>query len=1126
MASTKAPPWLILTTYAIVVLVGALFGEAGGYAAYMLVAVASVSINARSWLSNRSFTPFLVLALSMAAFATGRTWDYFGLQGQDPIYLVAYALTSVAIFSIVRVRTKHINIESVLEAGMLAAGSLLLMTQAWVLTGAESAVSSLTFAAPVLVFLLGSGFLGQGAAGPAMRWWFVAVIAAILAELPYAISEDVFLVSQARIHLGALAFVPVLIAATFPPPVAMEEGSKRRRHVGLPQVVTIFSLLVLPIVLLSQLAFDANEGATVTAVLIAAVGVTITVVGRFWLLIRRRDWSNHCDQVLAQLGEQLVLVENADEAAQAVADAAVKMDSRGLVVAKLVDEKSDATPTAASSGIVDTLARGLVDHADDTAEQIQTALDLSSRAQTSVIAAKAGSYSLYVGANTHEVGDLKPYVRTLATQLALVLDAMKAREESHKARANNRMRALVQDSSDILFLVDGPTERIEFASPNLEQHLGVSEDSLIGAHPLSILTKEDRSFAEEKLARSDGTGELSELDVRGVHADGHQHWLSLSVRDYTDDPDVGGLVYNYADINERKLAELQLGSSELQYRTMVMNASDVFAVIDADSIITFISPNIERLLGFDASELIGTSFQGLFTEGGKKSYETYRSHFEKGIGNETADVQVRTGMGSTMTAEIELAQPDELGTSLMVSMRDVTENRALAENVRTRAENDDLTGLLNRNGLQDSLKVILNRMRPDEYLATVTLDINDFNRINENLGYLGGDELLVNVASRLRSHMREGDSLSRQSGDEFTLLSVHRNKAAGDAFAERIAGIFDESFVIGGRKIKVKASIGAIVTDDVQGVSKRVLEASKMALNFAKADRHKSFVVFENWMREEAAVHFDIALDLADAMRTGEIHLAFQPIMSLDTNRVRTVEALLRWQHPIHGNVSPGVFVPIAERSGEIVELGRWALDHACRQTATWNQELPGGESLGVSVNLSLLQLEELSEAEVLQTIVRDSGLDPHHLMVELTESVMITDPNLLRRQLDGFRQLGCKIAVDDFGSGVAGMSHLHDAGRLDVLKIDRRYIEGVDRRDDARTIVSGVIDLAHRMGAKAVAEGIETPPQAEALRRLNCDYGQGFYLGRPMVANRIEKWFSQGWQGEVPALIDRTETW
>ncbi len=1130
MVSTRSRPWAILAAYVAVVLCGLALGDAGGYASYVIVGVVAASANARAWKNHPNFKAYLTLGLAIAAFTVARTLDFFELPGYVPALIAGYGLTASAVVSIIRVRSKTINLESVLEAAMLAAGSMLMLTQAWVLIGAESAVTPLTFAAPLLVFLLGSGYLGQDASGPAMTWWFVAVIAALVAEVPWAISEGVFLIPEARAHLGALAFVPLLIAATFSPPVEVALDSRRRRHVGLPQILTILGLLILPIVVLFQLAQTSSEAGTVYVVLFAALGVTATVVGRFWLLIRRRDWSNHCDQVLAQLGEQLVLVGDEVEAAEAVTTAATRMASKGEVISQIVPVHASSLPTATAVSGIGFERRGdlrasLEIETDNRPALISSELAAASKGPVTVLSSVAGENQLLVGANSNESADLSPYVRTLVTQYALVVETLRSREESHKARANNRMRALVQDSSDIIFLVDGETQRVVFASPNLEHTLGTNDDSVIGAHPLSILTDEDRTFVEDTLARADDS-DIVEVDVRATHTEGHQHWLSLSVRDCSDDPDVGGLVYNFADINERKLAELQLGSSELQYRTMVMNASDVFAVIDAESSITFISPNIERLLGFDSSELVGTDFCGLFSEKGRASYESYLNHFEQGIGSETADIEVRTGMGDTMIAELELARPAELNGSLMVSMRDVTENRQLAENMRDREDNDELTGLLNRHGLQDELQSILERMRNDEYLATVTLDINDFSKINENLGYLGGDELLVAVAARLRSQMRAEDALSRQSGDEFTLLSVHQTKAAGDSFGERIAALFDEPFTIGGRKIRVKASIGSIVTDDVQGVSKRVLEASKMALNFAKSDRHKSHVVFENWMREEASVHFDIALDLADAMRSGEIHLAFQPIMSMTSNRVRTVEALLRWQHPVHGNVSPGVFVPIAERSGEIVELGRWALQHACRQTKTWNDTLPGGANLGVSVNLSLLQLEDLNEAEVLQTIVRDSGIDPHHVMIELTESVMITDPSLLRRQLDGFRQLGCKIAVDDFGSGVAGMSHLHDAGHIDVLKIDRRYIEGVDRREDARTIVSGVIDLAHRMGAKAIAEGIETPPQADALRRLNCDYGQGFYLGRPMVANRIEKWFSQGWQGEVPALIDRTDTW
>lgn len=272
-------------------------------------------------------------------------------------------------------------------------------------------------------------------------------------------------------------------------------------------------------------------------------------------------------------------------------------------------------------------------------------------------------------------------------------------------------------------------------------------------------------------------------------------------------------------------------------------------------------------------------------------------------------------------------------------------------------------------------------------------------------------------------------------------------------------------------------------------------------------------------MRAAATERFELAADLKSNLDTDQFTIVYQPLFDLWANQVTSVEALLRWHHPTRGHISPGMFIPLAESTGSIVELGRMVMRRACRQLAEWQGSLPGGEHLAVAVNVSAKQLELPGEAEVLRSIIAEAGVEPSKLTIELTESTFIEDAVWLREQLEGFQRLGIRIAVDDFGAGSAGLSHLRDVP-FDILKIDKAYIDDLETSAESVSLVRGVVELAHGLHARLVAEGIETPGQLSILRDMGCDFGQGFFLGRPMTAEALERWIGQGWAGEAAAVI------
>ena len=461
---------------------------------------------------------------------------------------------------------------------------------------------------------------------------------------------------------------------------------------------------------------------------------------------------------------------------------------------------------------------------------------------------------------------------------------------------------------------------------------------------------------------------------------------------------------------------------------------------------------------------------------------------------------------------------------MLVTVHDLTEQRRLEESLRNQALHDPLTGLFNRASLYPELQRSLQRLAVGETLGVLHLNVREFKAVNESLGFATGDELLVAIATRLRASLRGNDTIARLGADEFAVITAVRDRAGLDEFADRLLRTFDERFDIDDRQIAVDACLGLISTSDRRSNATTLLENVALAVREARTS-DRSIVVFDEKMRIEAAERYELASEILGAIDDGQFGVVYQPVFELDSNRVSSVEALLRWTHPRRGPVSPGVFIPLAEHTGAIVELGRWVLREACGQLATWHGNLAGGKRLGLAVNLSARQLEVAGEVQRLLDIIDESGVSPAALTIELTESTMIEDADWLRGQLEEFRALGIRIAVDDFGTGAAGIGHLRDVP-FDILKVDKSYVDNIGVTEEASNLVSGVVELAHSMRTKLVAEGIENPVQAALLKELNCDYGQGFYLGRPMDPVSLERWFAEGRAGSTASLILNEPSW
>jgi diguanylate cyclase (GGDEF)-like protein len=421
-----------------------------------------------------------------------------------------------------------------------------------------------------------------------------------------------------------------------------------------------------------------------------------------------------------------------------------------------------------------------------------------------------------------------------------------------------------------------------------------------------------------------------------------------------------------------------------------------------------------------------------------------------------------------------------------------------------RVLHDPLTDLPNRTLFLDRLALALARLpRQQTSIAVLFIDLDNFKVVNDSLGHGAGDRLLVELGRRLCDAIRPSDTIARFGGDEFVVLCEDITEAH-DAVAvgERIVAAASKPFTLDGREMFVSASVGVALAVDAVATPETLLRDSDVAMYRAKERGRGRVEVFDEALRTRIMERLDLENGLRRAIQRGELRVYYQPEVSLSQRRMVAVEALVRWEHPERGLLEPKEFVPLAEETGLIVEIGEWVLNEACRQIATWRSN---GADIGVAVNVSARQLVQSDIVEVVRDALERSGLPPESLCLEITESAVMRDPEAALATLTLVKDLGVKVALDDFGVGFSSLAQLKEMLPLHALKVDRSFISGLADDDRNSAIVAAVVMMATTLGLTAIAEGVETEAQAEQARALGCDVSQGFFFTAPEPAELIE---------------------
>jgi diguanylate cyclase (GGDEF)-like protein/PAS domain S-box-containing protein len=702
------------------------------------------------------------------------------------------------------------------------------------------------------------------------------------------------------------------------------------------------------------------------------------------------------------------------------------------------------------------------------------------------------------------------------------------------------MRSLIEDASDVITVLAADLT-IVYQTASGARLLGYQRSELEGAKFSSLVHPSDLGRLRLACATAADGIRSGPVDLRLRHRNGSWIDAEAAVRHQADE---GHLVLTTRDARERKRAQqavvAALGARALEGgelpELVLHTASQVLQTLGADFVgvhqhvherdafVLFGGVGCEPFRrngaaiaapGSWLAQVLGCKQPLIVSDWSGASEFSEASFFESnGI---TSGIGVRIPTSQSMFGVLSVQAADrghfnyEDGVFLQSVAHILAAAIARSETeaaIRHQALHDAVTGLPNRVLLEDRLtRVLATARRHGRSLAVLFLDLDNFKRVNDSLGHAAGDEVLQTVARRMAGCLRMEDTLARFGGDEFVILMP---EIEGDEDWKHVVDRIDEALRypldMAGRQIVASVSVGVAVggTPHPAKDAQALLRDADLAMYAAKQRGPGNREVFEKGMYDAAVQRLDLIGDLHKALDRDEFATHFQPIVSLSERTIVGLEALVRWDHPRHGLLSPAVFLPLAEETGVMTVLGRWVLRQACQNLSRWQRSHPDHRELYVSVNLSTQEVHAPDLVSSIRDVLDDTGIEPRTLILEITEGVLLTTGDIALTRLHELKSLGVRLAVDDFGTGYSALSYLQRLP-VDILKIDKAFIDRVGVSDDQERLLNGIIKLAHNVNLATVAEGIETPEQAAALLRLDAEHGQGFHFARPVSSREID---------------------
>jgi diguanylate cyclase (GGDEF)-like protein/PAS domain S-box-containing protein len=715
--------------------------------------------------------------------------------------------------------------------------------------------------------------------------------------------------------------------------------------------------------------------------------------------------------------------------------------------------------------------------------------------------------TLEINSTTVHKDGIPAAVQGIARDITERKQAERALQESE-----TKFRTLAETASDAIITIDD-RGIISFVNAGTEKIFGYKAENMIGKSLTMLIPERLRKSraAGLRLYLRSGKRDIpwKAVELPGLHRHGHEIELELSFAEYDKD---GQRFFTSVirDITERKRSQEALKQSESRFRDLFENANDLIYTHDLEGRFTSLNRAGERITGYSRDEALNMQISEVVAPEYIEYAQRMTMRKLEGVLPTSYELEIIAKGGHRVMLELStrLIYQNERPVGVQGIGRDITSRRLAEEQLLHNALHDSLTDLPNRTKFMRHLQGAVEQAKADPgfKFAVLFLDLDRFKIINDSLGHVIGDKLLVGIAKRLKTCIRPRDVVARFGGDEFTIL-LNKINDSSDAtlVADRLQKKLTAPFKFGNYEVFSSASVGIIVSDEIDRNAEDFLRDADTAMYRAKESGKARCEVFDREMHAANLNLLQIETDLRRALSREEFEVFYQPIVNIENEGCREFEALIRWKHPVHGYVSPKEIISVAEESGLIVPVGSWILEQACRQTRKWQESLSAHENLSISVNLSAKQLMHPSLLGQLEDILRTSGLQSRFLKLEVTESTVIERSETALAVLAEIKALGISLSMDDFGTGYSSLSYLHQFP-FERLKIDKSFIEKMDHDPKSEAIVRTIILLGKNLNMEVVAEGIESPRQLELLRRLGCSLGQGFLFSHPFNAADAER--------------------
>ena len=640
-----------------------------------------------------------------------------------------------------------------------------------------------------------------------------------------------------------------------------------------------------------------------------------------------------------------------------------------------------------------------------------------------------------------------------------------------------------------------------------EEYFGKRREEWIGTRPHQLLTaaEADAAEAEDSLVMGNGKNVIAESVVKDQH--GVPRNIVRHISRFTNAKgEPAGIIGVLTDISDFKQVSQALEASERRFKALTESAMDIVTVLDADGVIRYQSTSVKHLLGYDPADMLGKNqFDLVHRDDVANMREAFKQLIEAGQMEAPIEFRARNCEGAWRTLESigkNCLNNPEVG-GIIVNTRDVTDRKVIQEHIQHLAFHDALTGLPNRSLMQDRVSQAITRAeRTGSRFAVMFIDIDNFKNINDSLGHDVGDELLRQVAKRLTASVRGHDTIARQGGDEFiVLLDQLEGHQGATRVAQKVLEALRTVYRVGGADQHVSGSIGIALYPDDGRDAPTLLKNADTAMFHGKALGKNTYQFFTPQMNIAVKRRAAMESNLRAAVKNGDFALVYQPQVDLNTGEIVALEALVRWMSEDSGTMMPGEFIPLAEETGLINEIGEWVLREACRQAVAWHKA--GFPPRRVAINLSARQLAEKGFTDLLLRTLKETGLDPNLLELEITESQVMRQGEGSVMLLNEIASLGVLLAVDDFGTGYSSLSYLK---RLPIgkLKIDQSFVRDITVDPNDTAIVVAIINMAKSLDLDIIAEGIETAGQLTLLRAKGCSVGQGYYFSVPLSADDL----------------------